>query len=74
MVFTEREPAYGVHSVVQAVRGSPAGRSRPIRRMISASGAHNNNMRAPRMMKLSLTPQRSAIPPISGGIMIEVSR
>ena len=33
-----------------------------------------DGMSAPSIKKLSLTPQRSAIPPISGGIMIEVSR
>src|SRR5271169_4036939 len=44
------------------------------RRMISASGTHNSNISVPRTKKLWLTPQRSAIPPIRGGVMIEVSR
>ena len=41
--------------------------------MISASGKHNSNISAPRVKKLSPTPQRSAMPSISAGIMIEVS-
>jgi len=47
---------------------------RAARRVASTSGRHSNSINAPRMKKLSLRPQRSAIPPISGGIIIEVSR
>jgi hypothetical protein len=47
---------------------------RTARRVSSASGTHNSSISAPRMKKLSLTPQWSAMPPISGGITIEVSR
>lgn len=54
--------------------GSSADPSRRCRRIISASGTHNSNISVPRMKKLWLTPQRSAMPPIRGGIMIEVSR
>jgi len=42
--------------------------------MISASGAHNSSMSAPKMKKLSLVPQRSATAPMTGGIRIELSR
>ena len=63
----------GLQSVAPAAR-SPADRNWPLRRMMSARGAHSSNMSAPSIKKLSLTPQRSAIPPMSGGITIEVSR
>src|SRR6516225_11758983 len=36
---------------------------RLLRRVISASGTHSSSMNAPKMTKLSLAPQRSAIPP-----------
>jgi hypothetical protein len=45
-----------------------------MRRMMSSKGVHRSNMSVLSIKKLSLTPQRSAIPPMSGGIMIEVSR
>src|SRR5262249_31659411 len=51
-----------------------AAASRAARRITSASGAHNINMIAPKVAKLSLVPQRSAIQPISGGIMMDERR
>src|SRR5262249_39723830 len=69
-----RDPKHGLQSVAPPTARSPADRSRPTRRTMRASGTHNSNMRTPRTKKLSLTPQRSAIPPMSGGIAIQVSR
>ena len=44
------------------------------RRITSASSAHNGNIKAPYIRKLSLVPNRSATAPITGGIRIELSR
>ena len=55
-------------------RPSAADRSPAMRRMISASGAHNSSMNAPKMKKPSPVPQRSATAPMTGGIRIELSR
>ena len=67
-------PSVGKGQSVAPASGASRECRLPTRRMISAIGMQSSSMNAPRTRKLSLTPELSAIAPMSGGTTIEVNR